>query len=328
MFKIFQKKKIEGRKNFLREYSTLLTFIGGISFIIASILLDDFLEAPTHVALVAIHLLSHFGIGLLVLSMLTLVMDIDHWTKYFEKRISKVVMEKGYLQQQDQNSLIKLQTDVLKAYFRNDELGGKDGFLTYYQKNIQDFINTPFRTNVNMDINVRFNPSDATQLIIDEELSWICKATANKIQDVISYEPDPGEYIKASNYEIIFKHDTFEKDVLVNLKQLKDEDRMTSGDLGFIYPITGKLNIDNLYIKIHSEFIISKSRIMAWRMSHPTKDVVIRIQYPKELSLITELFFNENNVQDKSHKPSLGSYHITIKDWLMPNEGIAFQYIT
>jgi hypothetical protein len=75
----------------------------------------------------------------------------------------------------------------LKAYFKNSEIGGRDGFLGYYQKNIQGIIGMPFRTNVTMNLQIKFDHNSIDVLRIQETLTYTCMANLGNIQENICY---------------------------------------------------------------------------------------------------------------------------------------------
>ena len=59
-------------------------------------------------------------------------------------------------------------------------------------------------------------------------------------------------------------------------------------------------------------------------MSHLSKNVALKINYPEELKLVKEFYFNSND--SLTEDDSKGNYLLKINDWLLPDEGLVFQF--
>ena len=277
-------------------------------------------------------ILSHLGIASLAIGIITILFDTSHWTHYFEKRLSNIVSEKEYLQQLDTQSLINLQTEVLKAYFKNDQIGGSDGFLNYYQKNIQAMIGMPFRTNINVNLQVSHVPN-SEKLKIKETISYICMANSGRIQDNVGYIPELGEHDTESFYFVSLQHEDFKNNVgdstgtiKFDVAKLMEIQACTDINKGFNLDIK-QYNKNGLNVFIRTDHLINKHRFIGWRMSHPTRNLSATINFPLDLSLAKEFFFNENDSYTEYMDAENGTYSLNINDWLLPDEGITWQFI-
>lgn len=275
-------------------------------------------------------ILSHLGIAGIAIGLITFLFETPHWTHYFEKRLSKIVTEKEYLTTLSSEDLTTLQVEVLKACFKNDEIGGEEGFLKYYQKNIQNIIGMPYRTNVDMDLQVSINDEDANTLKIKERITYNCLPNAGSIQKDVCYLSEIGEHAKSVNFEVILQHEklrsekNFSDNLIFDLVKLKELKACTEIEKGFGLDIS-EYNFTGLNIFVKAEYLIERSRFLGWRMSHPSKNVSVKINYPENLKLSREFYFNCND--SKTEDNILGSYYLRINDWLLPDEGVAFQFL-
>jgi hypothetical protein len=295
----------------------------------AVILVSLVSEGQFEIGHIVISFLSHVGIGLLVIGILGILIDFSHWTEYFEKRLSNIVIEKKYLEKLDQDSLIKLQTEVLKAYYKNDNIGGADGFLDFYHRNIQSLVSIPFRNNANLSLRIDYWDQDPDKFMVYETMSWVCKSNGGKIQDTISWVPGENEFEQVLSFQVSLQHKALmTRDnpgglILFDYSTLKK--KFPIGKLGFCVPIEKYKELDELYVVVKNNYVIPKERFMGWRMSFPTRRMSLVVQFPKELEIITELFFCDKNVMHDERGP--GQYYLTIEDWIMTDEGITIQLI-
>lgn len=62
---------------------------------------------------------------------------------------------------------------VLKSYFKNDNIGGETGFLKFHQKNIQSILGSPYRTNFDAVLNIDYDsPKNQKNIKVHKEMSW------------------------------------------------------------------------------------------------------------------------------------------------------------
>lgn len=299
--------------------------LGGIIAILLSILLhvvhiiktdNTFLLALNEIFA---QILSHLGIGLLAIGFLSIYLEMNHWTKYFEERLTKIVSSEKFLKKLSTGSLITLQTEVLKAYFQNEEIGGTEGFLQFYQKNIQAIIGMPFRSNVNLHMSIDEESSE--HFLVQEILSYRCMANGNRVQENVCYIPEEGEQAMAIDFHVILARENLE-DEIFDLTRLKNEKACIDINKGFNLDIK-KFSVNNMNVTVKAKYLVYKTRFIGWRMSHPSRHVTITISFPKNYNINKEYFFSSNTT--KSTQEAQGSFYLNVPDWLLPDEGIAFQ---
>lgn len=277
------------------------------------------------------NLLSHIGIGFLAIGIISTMLDMGHWAQYFEERLSKIVIDKKYLRSLDQNSLISLQTEVLKSYFKNDDIGGADGFLQYYQKNLQSIVGMPYRESVNMFMQISEYSEKTECLLVNETLSYICKSNSGKIQNKVYYQPEPNEHFETLDFSVSLQHEKI-IDTTNNGKKFYTSNDLitmkacTKKEDGFALPIKD-FNFNGLMVTIKATYLISESRFIAWRMAQPSKNITVNINFPSTFYMEKELFINNDELLSESIENINGSYYATINGWLMPEEGLTFQLL-
>lgn len=158
-----------------------------------------------------IELIGHLGIGAIILGVLSILLKSRHWTEYFKERLVDIVMEKSYMDRLTEPALLELQTDVLKSYFKNDNIGGEEGFLKYYQKNIQSIIGSPYRTNLDAVLNIDYlSPKNHKSIKVHKEMSWVCKSNGGSIQTEITWKPEKDEIDEVNVEYVKLEHPTFD----------------------------------------------------------------------------------------------------------------------
>lgn len=324
------------KKKFKHVYVYILISLG-IILILLTILCDMAIKKTVpaestseFTRKICIHLVSHIGIGLFVIGIVAIVLDFNHWTRYFEERLTGIVVGKGYLEKLDPNQLINLQTDVLRAYYKNPDLGGAEGFLSYYQKNIQSMVILPFRHNTKLDFEIEQVHGQPDQLSVAETISWTCVGNGGAIQSSISWLPDKGEFLEIVEKEVRIQHPelktitnpngtiTFKNDQLP--KPLNDPE-----SLGFELQLTPEQKLEGLQVTIRTKTKIVNSRFLAWRMASPTRGAMLSVRYPKSMMIVTELFISDQNNHQIIDEE--GKFDLRTQDWLLPNQGITLQVL-
>jgi hypothetical protein len=320
--------KESGDKSAIKTREAII-FIGlGLALTLLTIILDH--ENAISKLGLLLDFLSHVGLGLVIIGLLTILLDFNHWTHYFEKRLSNIVTEKQYLQTLDKDSLAQLQTEVLKAYFNNNEIGGSDGFLTHYQKNIQSLINTPFRTNVNLVYMVDYLDGDLSKLLVNERMSWICKRNGGEIQRAVRWMPSEYEVETLEDFTIVLQHETLKSKEHdkgeISFSRLDPKGKLVENEKNsFTLPLDDYIGLDGLWVQIIVNYTIPLERIIAKRMAYPTRGINLSVQYPKnDFVVATEPYFNGSRVSTTTMP---GNFHLSSEDWIMPDEGITVQLL-
>lgn len=312
---------------------TAILFIAlGVVLILVSIIVEEKFNAKNSelAPTIPIRLMAHLGIGCFVLGALSILIDMDHWTDYFKSRLAEIVRDKKYLENYSQEQLIELQTDVLKTYFKDNEIGGSDGFLKHYQKNIQEMIGEPFRTNVENDIFIDYKENSNKKLVtIHEEITWVCRKNKGVVQSEIKWVPGEGEFEEVRIICVKLEHEKFKtshghKEKIIHFENFEESWKKENN--GFEIPLEDVYRIDGLKITLVIEVVNPTEHIYTWRMAYISKGLSIFVHFPKDLELISEIYcLNDNIASILKDQP--GHFKFSSNEWVLPNEGIAFQLL-
>ena len=82
--------------------------------------------------------------------------------------------------------------------------------------------------------------------------------------------------------------------------------------------------IDKLGIKIYARYAIKGEKFLSWAMTHPSKGITFTINYPTNLSLYVETFGLDES--EKEVVESSGYYFVHYDSWVLPDNGLAYQF--
>lgn len=264
--------------------------------------------------------IAFFGFGLF-----SIIMQLPDWRNYFEDRIKHIVIEQSYLDGLDIESLKALQINVLKAQFKNPNIDKEGSFLNYFHINLHKYISEPYRQDVMAEI---FCETSGTQFRIFDKVTYTCRKSADKIQELISWKPDKDEFQELENLEIKIQYPyTHQKkgeviDLFTREQFLKECKDKPLEELGVKIPLNAYTDIDGLIVTIQSKYLVSVDKFQYWQMAHPTKNFSITIKYPKEYKLqIKPLVINEELCL-RTDQP--GYYNLKYDSWMLPMSGVAW----
>lgn len=287
------------------------------------------LEAQFHELYYArffISLAGHIGIGLIVIGILSILIETDHWVEYFKARLSEIVIDRKYLENLSQEKLIDLQTDILRAFYKDEGIGGKDGFLEYYQKNIQGFVVSPFRTNLVSDRRIEYLEEGKKDRVRSVEvLTWNCKANQGRIQENVGWDPNEGEVEKVEDTNLRLEH----KDLPGGFKEYSYEDLKKIEETktgGIIFSLKDYDHSDGLKIILTIATLAATNKFWAWRMAHPSRGISLTVRYPADLSINRELYGIGDDCYELNEKGK-GYYKLSSQKWVLPKEGVVFELV-
>jgi hypothetical protein len=315
-----------------KKYLATIFIMIGFIMILISIIMDDKIISPPLWQRVTIELLSHLGIGSLIIGVLNVLLDMHHWTDYFKERLADIVTEKKYLENLKPEGLLNLQLEVLKAYFKDSNISGSDGFLKYYEKHIQEMIGGPFRMNVENDFFIRYCPLSRDHVIVSEKIIWDCRSNGGNIQKEVRWLPEKGEFLEIYAREINFRHkciNASRNELLFNYDQAVFEEKWKQEHGGFIIPLKEVLppvDLDELKITVSVNYKIAVERFIASRMAHPSREFTLTIRYPDDLCLTKEIYCMSSNSFNVI-ADDVGYFKMKTDNWVLPEEGVAFQLL-
>jgi hypothetical protein len=265
-----------------------------------------------------IKVLDVAGVGLLAIGVLNILVETRDWRDYFSKLLREIVVEQSYLDTLDKDKLTALQTNVLKALFRDQLIDREGSFLNYFHSNLHKYIAEPYREDVSSEISV--TEYDANLWDVVDKVTYVCRKSTGTIQTNIVWQVEEGEYesIQSLTIEAQFPYTHADK----GKRELLHEGTPSPGE-----PITISLSkyaqIDGLIVTGTEKCRVLKKNFQHWTMAHPTKNFNITITYPpactiqvKPLVLSPELLLITKRD---------GYYSAKYDSWMLPESGMAFR---
>lgn len=306
-----------------KQQAYILILIGVIG-VIASIYYVQ-CESPksTTPAWVFSEALSTVSIALIGFGLFGLLLDAKSWKDYFAERVKEIVIEKSYLDTLDDGTLRDLQTNVLKALFKNPEIDKEGSFLNFFHKNLHKYISEPYREEVSTEVHVS---RDEDSLKIKDKVTYVCRASKGKIQNEVRWKPDDEEFEEVEKLIIeAVQHGDIIPSELLN-KSGSDLKEILSKPEGVVVDLDDELGKnkakDGLRIIVTAEYKTSASRFQYWQMAHPTKNFDITITYPDDMSIQYKALFMDE--VDKIETVEKGYLKLRYNSWLLPKSGIAW----
>lgn len=294
-------------------------------------------------------LFDEIGIALIILGAFSIILETKAWRDYFGKRLSDIIVEQKFLENLNPEQLSSFQANLLKARFQNQDIARKGSFSKYCIDNIQDYINLPYRGNVDIMIRITENGFNKNIFEVEDDIVYYCRKTKENIQKKIFWFTDPNEIVCLDYLEINLRHNSicFNKDqhleqtlsehVVIGRyeKEKYEKERSTykgEGSLQVTHEDNGQINaecdidkykdIENLEIFIKSKYSIKKGSIQNWRTKYPTYEATVIVKYPEKCDVEYKVF----GVDGKQVSTNVGKGFFWVKSssWMLPNSGIAW----
>jgi len=333
--KIMKNEKLKSEDlNMFKRINTYLSIIligiGLLVVLVTLYLKPDNLSCIPDIGRLLYSFFELLGFTLFTSGIFVIFLQLPDWQKYFEERLKHIVMEQDYLNSLDHVSLSNLQVKTLKAYFQTSDIDKEGSFLNYFQDNISQYINQPYRDDVKTEINVIAVENDG--YIVSDRIIYNCRMVGGKIQDFIKWKPDKDEFIeirsvvmnvkrKDSDIKEVLRLESHGADYLIN-----NEKSITLNDIfksGLTCDIK-EYNEDGLFIEIKSVYKIEKGKFFNWSMAHPTRNFYIAIHYPDNCSLqFQHLLSHPDKVIINDSK---GLFTMQYKEWLLPYSGVVYSF--
>lgn len=265
---------------------------------------------------------STLSIALVGFAIFSMLLDSHNWREYFSDRLKEIVLEKEYLKTLDTFTLRQLQTNVLKALFKNPDIDKEGSFLRFFENNLHKFISEPYREDVSTEIILK-EETESGYLFLDK-VSYVCRSSGGEIQNHIGYKPDKGEFEEVQLLKISVQYPQHHEKAgeIVVLFDKKDLELQESLAEGIKAPLSDYQGIDGLVVTIESIYIVAKGKFQYWQMAHPTKNFDITIKYPEKLGIQ----FKTLVIKDVVGKVTDEEGYLKFKYdyWLLPQSGLAW----
>lgn len=299
----------------------LFWIIAGLAVTFLSLYLIEI--QPTNATLMRISfhkLINLVGIALIGLGFFNIILQIKDWRDYFEERIKTVLFEQAYLKSLDKETLRSIQTNALKAYFKNPELDREGSFLRYFYDNLYKYISEPYREDVRAEV---FLDSEEDGMFrIFDKVTYACRKTSGSIQPEIRWTPDEGEFETIENVTISvqlpYNHEDAGKVVQLRTGSVDDPNDT------FTASLEKYKDVDGLIVIVESKYRIKSDRFQYWQMAHPTQNFSFTLHFPSEFTVQHKpLVINPIMCLTTSRE---GYLNIKYDSWMLPMSGLAWRF--
>lgn len=324
-----------------------ISFIGILCIISANYLSSSIDNKPGDIYFIYSSSLSSLGISIVLFSLISILMDMDSWKDYFIERLKSILMDHEYLKSLDEKTLKTVQTNVLKAQFKNNNIDNEGSFLEYFHKHLHKYISTPYRQDVHATL-IMEKDLISGNIKVKDKVTYKCRAISGIIQENIRWIPDEDEFVSVESLEIYIKipenHKNCGKEILIansnkkikpeklkefisnkNIELTEESYTEEKFDLkrnGLDIPIAEVSEIDNLIVTTISQYVISEGNFQYWQMSHPTKNFTITISYPKDQKIQFKTLVIDDWGGDITNEDGFLSFKYN--HWALPQSGLAW----
>ena len=313
----------------------------GIVVILVMIVIEELARPQAHWAAIVIELAVHLGMAAIIFGLVGIIMDFPHWQKYFQERLAKTVIERNYLKTLSKEQLITLQTDTLKAFFEADEIDREESFLEYFRQRIHGYIGRPYREDTDGIITVTLSPDD-NEYQVDEKISYTCRKVGTSIQpDVRWMNVRKADIVRLREFSIAIEvplnfyqspnfqaqHPRFPSRRMTFELNGQNREKLVPIEVGMGYKLSlaDFSEVDELYVEVHSKYVVARPRPFSWTMAHPSKNLTVTINYPRHLTIDVNLFGIEEGEYHEEERAGL--YALRYGSWLLPNSGVCYSFL-
>ncbi|SKA02980.1 hypothetical protein [Sediminibacterium ginsengisoli] len=272
--------------------------------------------------------LSHIGVGLIIMILLGMYLETDHWSHYFEHRLQNIVIKADFLKIINPEKVIELEKNALESLLGDRKIQKSEEFYKFYRGNLQSAISKPYREQLNY--NLKITESDNDTFLVDEVISYICRSGGATIQEKTGWKPDKGEFNFPASFDVTLRHSLLHGgEMKFDYNKLSETGYAIGegNDRGYNIDLkkAGCLH-DGLHVSHHIEYKIARYRFVAWRFATLTNGINVQIDYPDKYLLFVQPFLNsEVGIKEASMKEI--PFVLESDSWFMEDEGITFQLI-
>lgn len=323
--------------NQLFRYGYLLVVLG-LLIIFIGLYIDGQFNPHERFVVLVLKLLDEAGIALFLAGTVGILLELPDWRDYFQRELAKIIVDQAYLNKMNNDQLIALQTNTLKAFFKTADIDRKDSLLHYYYSRIHQHIGSPYRESANDVINIRYR-NGGDEVEVEETVSYRCRKVGGRIQANVRWLETGAVQIKQMQLtdhwvEIRVPSETFRSPTfaVTNKAVTAESRRFTRSEMpafaggekiGFEMLLADYAGIDDLHVRSHVKYTMPVNMPFTWAMSHPTKGVLAVVNYPSDLELTSSLFGLTDDQVSAEARP--GFYQVEYDSWLLPDTGLAFQ---
>jgi hypothetical protein len=286
-------------------------------------------------------LLEALGIAAIVFGMFSVFLELQGLRRYFLERMKELVIEQAYLGTLSPDELLKLQFNVHRAHFGNNDITREGGFLRFLYRDIYTYINAPYRERVALEI--RYEDLGDGLLLAKDRLSYICRMSGGVITPSILWSNDPDEIEEVQDLQVEVRYPQARggQGKPVKIAELKDgmiyifdkdgkeischNKSCLLGDGLHIDRDESYKNVDHMKVTVDATYKVRSNGLLYWLMSYPTKDFSLTLKFPDSYVVQAATFINSEHIGQLTHEKGYYSFHY--HSWMIPQSGVAWRLI-
>ncbi|HEY0515266.1 MAG TPA: hypothetical protein VGH73_25435 [Thermoanaerobaculia bacterium] len=313
-------------KVFITLSRIALCIVGVLLAVGAAILEDQFHPRDMTYGYFGLKLLDATGVSLFIMGMLTLVLEMGHWRKYFEERLEGIVVGQDYLNDLSPEALLRHQIKVFKSYYKDEGLSER-GFVRYCLSKIHGYIVTPYRDGVENHLTVEV--AVPSTLRIRDHLSYVCRKSKGRIQERVAWQANSLEVlqIESLSLELLPPAENGGGQQRIALLDIGDLERTeeADGSVTYGYSLGKWRHLDGLKVIFNASYTSEAAAFYTWRMMDPSEHVELSISYPTSLKMQFKPFLLEPQPTTTIDDP--GFFQVVFDSWIMPRSGFAWKLL-
>jgi hypothetical protein len=307
--------------------SRIALCLAGIALAVGAAVLEDQFHPPDMTyGYFGLKLLDATGVSLFIMGMLTLVLEMGHWRKYFEARLSGIVVGQEYLNDLSPEALLRHQIKVFRSYYHDEGLS-EGGFVRYCLSKIHGYIVTPYRDSVENHLTVE--AAGPSTLRIRDHLSYVCRKARGRIQERVAWQANSLEVlqIESLSLELLRPAENGGDHQRIALLGIGDLERTeeADGSVTYGYSLREWRHLEGLEVIFNASYTAEPAAFYTWRMMDPSEHVELSISYPTSLKMQFKPFLLEPQPTATIDDP--GFFQVVFDSWIMPRSGFAWKLL-
>jgi hypothetical protein len=301
---------------------TILLLSGAVAVLLGAIfnqLLEGTPRDPFpigyYILATATEVLKIAGSTVIITGLISIVIDAGHWRTYFEDRIREIVIKQDFLKVLDPDALRGLHTEVLRAQFRNAEIGGPDSLLSHYQTQLQEYISAPYREGVAAHIDIRRR---GDEWLVTETVDFTCCKNAGVMQKTVSWAADSSQVLMRAKITATTLPD-YNDILLFQYESAAEVGRSKLDELQEGISLEQFQDHDRVRITLEIMYSLRYFRVISWWMIYPTHRFSINVQ-AEDHRIDPELFMpRPKEVRITGGRNNM---QLNYDGWLLPRTGL------
>jgi len=188
-------------------------------------------------------------------------------------------------------------------------------------ENILNLLKAPYRENLEARVDYSYI-NDEKFLLVNDEVSYKCRSVNGSIIKLINwsvYASELNDFIKIS---IKLKKQDGKEVTILNENDFTGN--LVDDEYRFQYLINDEWNVDNLLVVVEASYLIPIDHFISWEMPELTYQFTLTMTFPKDLEIFYVPYMLK--YKDRSIKSRLGFSSYKFYNWVIPNEGLSWQF--